>query len=189
MTIMIVYITLRRRVSDVARKGFEKSTMDIRLQVWVRSAAIMSISFILLDEKRYDDREFYICETIPNEFWNLTSLWSIPISPVQLPGSSSTPYWESSLNTIEKSKPWIARLTIIWPLDESTPGSQRCGWAGPRWSPGRSCHRGRRGTVALPLNPPSGEVASASYGQKVTIVHSLSICERLKSQNCVRVFL
>ena len=118
MTIMIVYITLRRRVSDVARKGFEKSTMDIRLQVWVRSAAIMSISFILLDEKRYDDREFYICETIPNEFWNLTSLWSIPISPVQLPGSSSTPYWESSLSTIEKSKPWVARLPIIWSLDE-----------------------------------------------------------------------
>ena len=42
--IMTVAVTLRSRVSDVARKGFEKSTTAIRLQVWVRSAAITSIS-------------------------------------------------------------------------------------------------------------------------------------------------
>ena len=41
---MTVAVTLRSRVSDVARKGFEKSTTAIRLQVWVRSAAITSIS-------------------------------------------------------------------------------------------------------------------------------------------------
>ena len=38
--------------------------------------------------------------------FEMTSLWTMPMSPVQLPGSSSTPYWESSLRTIEKSKPW-----------------------------------------------------------------------------------
>ena len=48
MIIVIVYITLRRRVSEVARNGFEKSTIDIRLQVWVRSAAIMSISLKII---------------------------------------------------------------------------------------------------------------------------------------------
>ena len=39
-------------MSEVARKGFEKSTMDILLQVWVRSAAITSISLkiILMEE-------------------------------------------------------------------------------------------------------------------------------------------
>ena len=50
--------------------------------------------------------------------FEMTSLWTMPMSPVQLPSSSSTPYWESSLRTIEKSKPWVARLTIIWSLDE-----------------------------------------------------------------------
>ena len=35
-------------MSDVARKGFEKSTIDIRLQVCVRSAAIMSISLKII---------------------------------------------------------------------------------------------------------------------------------------------
>ena len=60
-----VDITLRRRVSEVARKGFEKSTIDIRLQVWVRSAAITSISL-----------ETILTKT--EEFWNLTSLWTIP---------------------------------------------------------------------------------------------------------------
>ena len=118
------------------------------------------------------------------------------MSPVQLPGSSSTPYWESSLNTIEKSKPWQSfrplELRISW-TSPSTPDSRRCGWAGPRWSRWRRCpHPGRRGRVAPPLNPPSAEVSSGGkhlkkiISSEKSVVHWLSVCERLKRQNCAR---
>ena len=118
------------------------------------------------------------------------------MSPVQLPGSSSTPYWESSLNTIEKSKPWQSfrplELRISW-TSPSTPDSRRCGWAGPRWSRWRCCpHPGRRGRVAPPLNPPSAEVSSGGkhlkkiISSEKSVVHWLSVCDRLERQNCAR---
>ena len=153
---MTVAVTLRSRVSDVARKGFEKSTTAIRLQVWVRSAAITSISL-----------KVTLMEIFVN--FQATSRWTIPMSPVQLPGSSSTPYWESSLSTIEKSNPWT-KLAITRSYQIHTPcipDSRQCGWADPKWSPGSRRRRGRRERVELPQNPPSGEVSSDRDGDEI----------------------